>query len=385
MDQNSDTMNIITEQRLSDSLKFLNEGSVLYVSGGECPALDSLVESSFKNLTIRFKSVGYRFVYLPVVFRTLKEDVLSYVFPGASGADYRTAEESILRLTQGSGHCSGFIRKSGGDAYFCGIPAQEPGLSAQEFVEAYLLMIQGDNRKNIVACKCVEPKKSKSNKSIELLDIPIGSLFAEGFDNSCSDEKRESPSAFRHPSKEVPETPLDPRTEKIITEIKRIQEQFGISIEELDVLLEYSVKLSRLHITPAGKIVLTDFGGVEVKLDDLSKAVFFLYLKHPEGISYFDIIDHREELMDLYMGITGKDDMEAIGNSIDSLCNRFDNSINVKVSRIKAAFKSVVSDRVAWHYYIQGPQGGTKRIAIDRDYVIWELHLRADFSESSIQ
>ena len=54
------------------------------------------------------------------------------------------------------------------------------------------------------------------------------------------------------------------------------------------------------------------------------------------------------------------------------LCDPLNNSINEKVSKVKKAFRDAVNDRVARFYYIDGEKGTAKRIALDRDYVIWE-------------
>jgi len=165
---------------------------------------------------------------------------------------------------------------------------------------------------------------------------------------------------------------LDPRTEEILAEIRRLQEKYGVSIEELELLLGYTVRLSRLRIMRSGRLFLTDYDGVEVKMPNIAKALYFLYLRHPEGLRYKDVADHREELLQLYGGISGRDDPEEIGRSIDLLADPFGNALNVNASRIKAAFRNVVSDRIARFYYLEGAAGEVKKVPLDRDLVIWE-------------
>lgn len=53
------------------------------------------------------------------------------------------------------------------------------------------------------------------------------------------------------------------------------------------------------------------------------------------------------------------------------LCDPLNNSINEKVSKVKKAFRDAVDDRVARFYYIDGKKGTAKRIALDRDFVLW--------------
>ena len=165
---------------------------------------------------------------------------------------------------------------------------------------------------------------------------------------------------------------LDPRTEQILAEIRRLQEKFGVSIEELDVIMGYTVRLSPMHISRSGKVVLPEYDGVEVKMPNISKALYFLYLRHPEGMRFKDVADYRDELLGLYGSITGRDDPAEIEKSIDLLVDPFGNALNVNASRIKTAFRNVVSDRIARFYYLTGGAGETKQVPLDRDLVVWD-------------
>ena len=174
------------------------------------------------------------------------------------------------------------------------------------------------------------------------------------------------------PMPALDEEPLDPRTEEILAEIRRLQDKYGVSIDELEILLGYTVRLSPLHISHGGRINLTDFENKEVKMPNISKALYFLYLRHPEGLRYKEIIDHKDELLHIYESISGRDDPEEMEKSIDLLVDPFGNALNVNASRIKAAFRNAVSDRVARFYYINGGAGDIKKVPLDRDLVIWE-------------
>ena len=166
---------------------------------------------------------------------------------------------------------------------------------------------------------------------------------------------------------------LDERTQSLLAELKALQDKYGVTIDELEAVLTYQVKLSRLRVTARREVILEDFDRREVRMDTLTKAVFLLYLKHPEGISYKDLIDHRTELEDIYMSITGRGELDAIRKSIDDLVSPLvSNSINEKVSKVKKAFRDVVDERVARFYYIDGDKGTAKSIALDRSNVIWE-------------
>ena len=163
----------------------------------------------------------------------------------------------------------------------------------------------------------------------------------------------------------------DEQAKAILAEIERLQRKYGITIEELEAVIAFRVKLSRLRITEKKAIVLEDFDHKEVKMDTLTKAVFLLYLKHPEGIRYKELSDYQQELEEIYSSITGRDDLDSIRKSVSDLCDPLNNSINEKVSKVKKAFKDVVNEHTAKFYYIDGKKGTAKRIALDRDFVLW--------------
>lgn len=165
---------------------------------------------------------------------------------------------------------------------------------------------------------------------------------------------------------------VSPRTRKILKEIERLEKELGVSVEEIEQALSYKIKPSRLRISRSHRIFLDDFDGVEVKMNALDKTVFLFYLNHPEGVSFKQLADYKRELLDIYASISGREDMDAMRSSIDTLTDPFDNSINEKVSKIKKAFLNVVSDRVAQFYYIRGEAGTAKSIALDRSLVVVE-------------
>ena len=55
-------------------------------------------------------------------------------------------------------------------------------------------------------------------------------------------------------------------------------------------------KLSRLMITKDYWFILMDYDQKEVELQPVHKAVYLLFLAHPEGIEFKRLADYREEL-----------------------------------------------------------------------------------------
>lgn len=138
-----------------------------------------------------------------------------------------------------------------------------------------------------------------------------------------------------------------------------------------DDKLKHQIKYSRLTITKDGAVMLSDYNK-EVKLEPLAKAVYLLYLKHPEGIAFKELPDYREELAELYAKIKPLGLTDRVQKSIEDVTNPLLNSINEKCSRIKAAILAEVDASLAEQYYITGKGGEQKRITLPRRLVVWE-------------
>jgi hypothetical protein len=134
------------------------------------------------------------------------------------------------------------------------------------------------------------------------------------------------------------------------------------------------VRLSRLCITSDYRFFLTDYDNREVVLQPIHKAVYLLFLAHPEGIEFKRLADYREELTRYYMATAKMMDKEKIIEGIDHLVNPLDNAINEKCSRIKKVFLDMMDEYTASYYYISGHTqkrfAGSSRIWYERLKII---------------
>lgn len=129
-------------------------------------------------------------------------------------------------------------------------------------------------------------------------------------------------------------------------------------------------KLSPLLITPDYRIILPAYDNMEIEMPTLSKVVFFFFLRHPAGLRFKELIDYKEELLQIYCTISNRENMEKMEHSISELVDSTRNSINEKCSRIRAAFISRFTDDIAHNYYITGSSSTPKRITLDRNMLI---------------
>ena len=133
-------------------------------------------------------------------------------------------------------------------------------------------------------------------------------------------------------------------------------------------------KLSRLLITKDYRFLLVDLGNKEIELQPVHKAVYLLFLAHPEGIEFKRLGEYREELTRYYMQTAKMMDKEKIMEGVDHLVNPLDNAINEKCSRIKKVFLEMMDEYMASYYIISGHTqkhiAGSSRIWYERLKVI---------------
>ena len=128
----------------------------------------------------------------------------------------------------------------------------------------------------------------------------------------------------------------------------------GVSVlEELRIEAAKS-RLSRLLITKDYRIILVDYDNKEVEMSPVHKAVYLLFLNHPEGIEFKKLSDYRDELLGYYMATAKLMDKQTITESVDMLINPLNNSINEKCSRIKNIFLNMMDQYTANYYIISG-------------------------------
>ena len=144
---------------------------------------------------------------------------------------------------------------------------------------------------------------------------------------------------------------------------------YGVSEAAIKALFQKEQKLSRLVITEDYRIVLPGYNGMEVKLEPLPKAVYFLFLLHPEGLMFKELPCCRDEFMQIYGRVTNRKNDVIAARSIDRVLDPTDNSINEKCSRIREAFISRFDDNLAKEYYITSYYDLKKRISLDRSLV----------------
>lgn len=109
--------------------------------------------------------------------------------------------------------------------------------------------------------------------------------------------------------------------------------------------------LSPLTITADYRFLLPLYKK-EVEMEPIHKALYMLFLNHPEGIEFKQMPTYRDELLRLYERTATRLSRESIATTVSRLCNPLDNAINEKCSRIKAALAPLMNPYQLQYYII---------------------------------
>jgi len=164
--------------------------------------------------------------------------------------------------------------------------------------------------------------------------------------------------------------PYNVLVEEVKERIRKLKD-YGMSEKELTSLLETERPLLKLTISRNYRLYLGE-QRVEIRMEPLVKAVYLLFLRHPEGIIFKNLPDYRQELTKIYSDVRPWGLTDRALQSIEDVTNPMLNSINEKCARIKKTFLAVMGSGMAEHYYIKGTRCEPKGIALPRDLVVWE-------------
>ena len=150
---------------------------------------------------------------------------------------------------------------------------------------------------------------------------------------------------------------------------------YGVEDAEIMAAMNEEELFPLLIVTQDYKVVLDDGTNTEVKMEPLIKAVYLLFLSHPEGIVLKNLSDYREELTQFYLMIRAAELTDRVLQSIEDVTNPMLNSINEKCTRIRKAFSELLPKSVAKYYSISGKRGEVMKIDLVRANVIWKCKL----------
>lgn len=359
--------NLKIENTEDNRIEFKLEGKLapkelVYVASEEDEALVDLFETKPEVFEGWGQMIGFHIVYLPLLVKRLSDKkVLQYRAPYLSDAE-------LAKTTIGNDFLLQYLEHSG-----------EKGRIKHGFIRTEDIHRGGDGKDK--AINRFYPLSSNSTEPIGDQLHRIGKqIFEEKSQQERLLEKSGGHNDFGgsvssgvddHFNSQLGGENIDDLIEEVKERIAKLRQR-GISQYILEQLIHPDDRLSRLVITKDYRIMLPDYNNMEIKMEPLVKAVYLLFLNHPEGILFKKLPDYRQELTNIYnkVKVSGLTDRSL--QSIEDVTNPLLNSINEKCARIRGAFVGQFDDHMARHYYIDGLRGEAKKIALTRDLVVWE-------------
>ena len=356
------------EKAEDNRIEFKLEGKLapkelIYVASEEDKALTDLFESNPEVFEGWGQMIGFHIVYLPLLMKRLADkNVLRYRAPYLSDTELASTtigNDFLLQYLEHPGDRvqikHGFIRTEdihrGGDGKDKAINRFYPLSSNSTEPIADQLHRIG---------KQISAEKSQQERLLER-KVDSWDDWGDGVDNGADD----------HFNSQKGEENTDDLIEEVKERIAKLRQR-GISQYILEQLIHPDDRLSRLVVTKDYRIMLPDYNDMEIKMEPLVKAVYLLFLNHPEGIMFKCLPDYRQELAQIYVKLKPYGMSDRVLQSIEDVTNPLLNSINEKCARIRGAFVGQFDDHMAKHYYIDGLRGEAKKIALPRNLLVWE-------------
>ncbi len=157
--------------------------------------------------------------------------------------------------------------------------------------------------------------------------------------------------------------------EEVREKVRRLK-SYGMKAKDISSAIQDVQELPELQITSDYRLLLGDMG--EINMEPLLKAVYLLFLSHPEGIRFKDLPDYRKELTRLYDKLKPWGLSDRALQSIEDVTNPLLNSINEKCAKIRRVFLKHLDDETASFFFITGERGGRKKITLPREMVHWK-------------
>ena len=344
----------------------LSPKELVYVASEEDKTLSELIEKHPEVLEGWGQMIGFHIIYLPLLIKKLKDKrVLQYRAPHLNDVE-------LSEITIGNDFLLQYLEN----------PSDKEKIK-QGFIRTEDIHRGSDGKDR--ATNRFYPLSSKSGEPLADQLHRIGKQIAiekerhdrllesstQSYDEWGDAECDSANFADDNFSPEEQEETINELMEEVRERISKLRQR-GIAEYLLEQLIHPDNRLSRLVITKDWRILLPDYNNMEIKMEPLVKAVYLLFLRHPEGIAFKQLPDYREELTGIYNLLKPSGLTDRAIQSIEDVTNPMLNSINEKCARIRAAFVGQFDEYMAKSYYIDGLRGEAKKIALPRNLVTWE-------------
>ena len=372
-----------------------SRNQVFYIENGYDADANNFIQSNYFDLKSVFANNGMDFYYLPYLLREHDiEAKVRYYAPYLSSALLTTkvqsnalvpylSDDDTRKNLQPSLVFEGNQKGGNGEVMFLQVPLSDIDFSQsksvgdlvqwveqmrdayhREIVHERVCYYQSEDFHAPQCCSQVETSSSKKR-------------FLEGLFNRFN-KKLEMPEDdvdLQKTEEEYAEEQSLMETEKVLRELRLTVQKLrleGVSLMAIHEFIDKQEPLSRMTITPDYRIFLPDYNNIEIEMAALPKAIYFLFLRYPNGIIYKHMQDHYNELLNIYRQLRPHTDEARINLTITKVVNPVGNALNENIARIRKAFIEKFDEHLANHYIITGERGLQYAIPLDRELITWE-------------
>ena len=372
-----------------------SRNQVFYIENGYDADVNNFIQSNYFDLKSVFANNGMDFYYLPYLLREHDiEAKVRYYAPYLSSALLTTkvqsnalvpylSDDDTRKNLQPSLVFEGNQKGGNGEVMFLQVLLSEIDFRQSKSVDdlvQWVEQMRDAYHREIVhervryyqsedfhaphCCSQVETSRSKKR-------------FLEGLFNRFN-KKLEMPEDdvdLQKTEEEYAEEQSLMETEKVLRELRLTVQKLrleGVSLMAIHEFIDKQEPLSRMTITPDYRIFLPDYNNIEIEMAALPKAIYFLFLRYPNGIIYKHMQDHYNELLNIYRQLRPNTDEARINLTITKVVNPVGNALNENIARIRKAFIEKFDEHLANHYIITGERGLQYAIPLDRELITWE-------------
>lgn len=370
---------------------------IIYVENTYDEQVNEFIQHNYDTICAHFAENGYEFVYLPLLSLRFGQDVRNYYNPLCNNTKNIPIKSSFILDFMAHPENRGNIKpsllyvkeglkcKEGEDITLRAITLNSYLFADSEYDRYLRDIVQDIHEVERVSYSINRDEVSYSISRDE--DGGFQYPFIRGWKDPISDEdvcySLNRDKEFAEPNESIccsydyieADDTFDEDTKQLVAEIEeRINKlkQKGIKQYILENLLRAPIKPSRMVITSDYRILLSDYNNMEIEMTPLVKAVYILFLRHPEGIPFKCLCDYRKELQAIYSDVRKGWLTDKMDRSVEAATDPYNNSINEKCARIREAFIKKFDERLIEPYIVKGERGYPKTVTLPRELVEWQ-------------
>ena len=364
-----------------------DKSQVIYVEEYYDEQANRFITDNYRKLRQWFEYRGYEFIYLPMLFKDdeLKRKVLYYApYLETKIVADKSLRSSYLLNFLSSSHLGEAVKPSilfgperCGDEWLfqaCELPLS--GVASKDIIQLVDAVSSGTlfvNESCVTSDNILknyqpssEPRSSRSCECEENRSARKRSFFSKMVDRIQGELFEDDVEEYAPLRDEVAEI-----LENLENNVKKLRLQ-GVTLSAIHEFIDKQEPLSPLVITEDLRIFLPAYNNIEIELSAQRKALYFLFLNHPEGIVLQHLEEYHKELMNYYKQTNGGVVTPRMEESIKKLETYGNNQLNVVITRIREAFCTKFDERLARHYFISGERGQAYKIGLPHALIRWE-------------